>query len=514
MNRSTRGLSRTPTYVAAIGGRTSNSAARPVGAVRLAEVISALTYALDLTGGQRPGHTLRTAVIALRLGEAIGVSGAELGALYYAALLKDAGCSSNAARMAAMFGAADQTVKREMRLVDWHDTWRAAMRSAQLCGVGLNPLARIAHFLRVAGTPQMTRDIIQLRCERGAQIAVALGFPPATSEAIAHVDEHWCGRGYPVGLAGTEIPLLSRIVLIAQTFDAFWTEHGVDGAMRMCETRRGRWFDPTLVGVLATWRRDAAFWSTLADGDRLASLVVSLEPGNAMDATEERLDKTSLAFAAVIDAKTPFTYRHSTNVSRYAVAIARAVGADDGAIRDIRRAGLLHDIGKLGVSNRILDKPDKLTDAERNEVKKHPLWTREILDRVDAFRHLAAGAAEHHERLDGMGYPWGLRADSLGLMSRVLAVADVYEALTADRPYRGGLSIDRTLSIMSPDVGGAFDATMFGAADELARTGVFAELASDLDGALGDGSVHPRSGSGAPSGQTFLSLARGTTAAA
>ena len=207
--------------------------------VRFAEVISALTYALDLTEGQRPGHTLRTALIAMRLGEEIGLGSDTLGALYYAALLKDAGCSSNAARVAALFGSDDQQVKRDMRLVDWHDRWNLAMRTARSCGVGRNPIARIKHFLRIAQTPQMTREIISARCERGAQIAVALGFPSASSEAIAHVDEHWCGLGHPVGLAGDEIPPLSRVLLLAQTLEVYWTEHGLKAMLQMLRARSG-----------------------------------------------------------------------------------------------------------------------------------------------------------------------------------------------------------------------------------------------------------------------------------
>ena len=115
--------------------------------------------------------------------------------------------------MSALFGSDDHDVKRDMRLVDWHDRWTLAMRTAKNCGIGRNPIARLSHFLRIAGTPSMTREIIQTRCERGAQIALVLGFPRATSQAIAHVDEHWCGLGHPVGVAGDEIPLLSRILL-------------------------------------------------------------------------------------------------------------------------------------------------------------------------------------------------------------------------------------------------------------------------------------------------------------
>jgi putative nucleotidyltransferase with HDIG domain len=445
-------------------------------------VISALTYALDLTEGQRPGHTLRTALIAMRLGRELNLDGETMGALYYASLLKDSGCSSNAARMSALFGSADQDVKRDMRLVDWHDRWMLAMRTAKNCGMGRNPIARVQHFLRIARTPSMTREIIQTRCERGAQIALVLGFPRDTSEAIAHVDEHWCGLGHPVGLSGDEIPLLSRILLLAQTLEAYWSENGIEAALAMTQQRRGRWFDPRLVDLAASWRKDRTWWAVLADGANLDAAVLALEPGSApLHATDERLDGIAYAFAAVIDAKTPYTAQHSTNVARYACRIARSIGADDDTCRDVLRAGLLHDIGKLGVSNCILDKPAKLTDAEFGEIRKHPRWTWEILERVSAFNGFAKEAAQHHERLDGRGYPWKLEASQLGMLSRVLAVADVYEALTADRPYRAGLSVPMVLDIMRRDRGTSFDPQVLDAAAALAEDGALAALAEGRD---------------------------------
>ena len=469
-------------HVSVIISIASDRRASRATTVKLAEVISALSYALDLTEGQRPGHTLRTALIAMRIGREIGLDADTMGALYYATLLKDAGCSSNAARMAALFGSDDQSVKRDMRLVDWHDKWRLAMRTARNCGVGRNPISRIRHFLRIAGTPQMTREIIAARCERGAQIAVALGFPGATSDAIAHVDEHWCGLGHPLGLAGHEIPMLSRVLLLAQTVEAYWMENGIVAALDMARTRRGRWFDPALVDVVTSWRSDVAWWEGLADFEGLDAAVVALEPGGSpMLATDERLDAISYAFAAVIDAKTPFTYRHSTNVARYAVGIATTMGADSELARDILRAGLLHDIGKLGVSNRILDKPGRLTNEERDEVKKHPIWTLQILERVSAFEHFAEASARHHERIDGRGYPWGIADHDLDFTSRVLAASDVYEALTADRPYRAGMDIRKALGIMSGDRGTGFDPTVFDAAAAMAEQGEFAQLASAGD---------------------------------
>ncbi|MBL0940801.1 MAG: HD domain-containing protein [Gemmatimonadaceae bacterium] len=440
-------------------------------------MIGALTYALDLTEGQRPGHTLRTTVIAMRLADAVGLDEDTREALYFAALLKDSGCSSNAARMAALFGSDDQDLKRNMRLVDWHDSFRLAMRTARSCGVGLNPVARVRHFLAVARTPQLTREIIHTRCERGAQIAQVLGFPQVTSDAIMYVDEHWCGVGHPFGLSGDQIPLLSRILLLAQTVEAYWSEHGTRGALEMAQARRGTWFDPSLVDLLQQWRHDDAWWASIADGDHLDEAVVALEPSTTpLVATDERLDRISFAFAAVIDAKTPFTARHSTNVARYAVGIVSAMGQSQVDAREILRAGLLHDIGKLGVSNRILDKPGKLTDEEFAQIRKHPQWTQNILDHVGAFRHFAPDAARHHERLDGRGYPWKISAEHLSYTARVLAVADVYEALTADRPYRAGLAVNTVVDIMARDRGTAFDASIFDAAVALAESGTFLEL--------------------------------------
>ncbi len=466
----------------AIPAPHTSDARTPSATVRLAEVVSALSFALDLTEGQRPGHTLRTCVLAMRLGRAIGLDAPALEALYYAALLKDAGCSSNAARMAELFGSDDQDVKRNMRLVDWQDRWRLAMRTAQNCGVGRSPLARLRHFLLIAGTKDMTREIIQSRCERGAAIAAHLGFPSASSEAIAFVDEQWCGLGHPVGLSGIDIPILSRVLLIAQTVEVFVTEEGIDVALRMVHARRGRWFEPQLADIVRSWRNDQELWRALADSDRLEATVLALEPSSSpLVATEARLDAIAQGFAAVIDAKSPFTSRHSTNVARYASAIASARGATPAQARQVMRAGLLHDLGKLGISNRILDKPGALTDTERNTMKDHPKWTWEILRHVPAFAGIAGPASMHHERLDGRGYPWGLSDEVLDETARTLAVADVYEALTANRPYRAGMDAAKALGIMSKDRGAAFDRELYDSAEALALDGAFAVIAEVVD---------------------------------
>ena len=166
-------------------------------------------------------------------------------------------------------------------------------------------------------------------------------------------------------------------------------------------------------------------------------------------ADETRIDLVAEAFARVIDAKSPYTYRHSEGVAAIAVDIGAALGLPPAELRELRRAALLHDIGKLGVPNTILDKPTRLDEAEWAVMKRHPAHTYEVLSRIERFRPLAAVAAAHHERIDGAGYHRGLTGAELGPPARAIAVADVAEALSADRPYRAGMPWDQVLAIMS-----------------------------------------------------------------
>lgn len=418
------------------------------GQVSQSEVLSALSRALDLTEGQPEGHTLRACAIGMRLAEELGVTETDRGALYYALLLKDAGCSSNAGRMAALFGSPDQEVKYGMKLVDWHRAVPLALRTARMAGMGTSLWRRAAHLLGIARAGDVTRQLIQIRCDRGAEIVRHLGFPGATAEAVRCLDEHWCGLGYPEGRRGEEIPLLARIANLAQTVEIYFSAFGVERALRVVNERSGTWFDPRLVSVLRGWRRDREWWERLRSPG-IEEWVVAAEPGEKPRQVDEvGLDAIAGAFAEIIDAKTPYTFRHSSNVARYAHGIGHQLGFGAEALRQLHRAGLLHDIGKLGISSRILDKPGKLTPGERSEIERHPLYSWQILSRVGAFAAFARTAVVHHEKLDGSGYPWGLRATELGPADRALCVADIYEALTADRPYRAGLPREQALAVL------------------------------------------------------------------
>lgn len=420
--------------------------------VSLTEVLSALSRALDLTEGATVGHTMRSCLIGMRLAEEAGIGAAARSALYYAILLKDAGCSSNAGRMASLFGSGDQWVKPRMKMVDWHHHIRLAITTAMTVGRGRSMRERARQFMGIARSKDMTRDLILIRCDRGAEIARQLGFPAETAEAIRSLDEHWCGLGYARGLSGGDIPLLARIANLSQTLEVFFTRGGPRAALAVARKRSGTWFDPALVKHVRRWKRDKAWWTLLA-GD-VTQAVHDAEPSDrVMIVDGDGLDAVCRAFADIIDAKSPFTFRHSTRVADVAREVARYCGFDDTEQRRIYRAGLLHDIGKLGVSNTILDKNGPMTPEERVQMELHPRFTLEILERVSPFRRFARTASLHHEKLDGSGYPFGVKGEDMDLPARILVVSDIYDALTSDRPYRKGMHESRAMEILESERG-------------------------------------------------------------
>jgi HD-GYP domain-containing protein (c-di-GMP phosphodiesterase class II) len=393
----------------------------------------------------------------MRLAEELQLNSATRSDLFYALLLKDAGCTANAARMAALFGADDHEAKHSAKRVDWANPFAAFVWSVRTVAPGQSMRSRLDRLLAIKDEGEVTRSLMQARCDRGAAIARMVGLSERTAEAIRALDEHWDGQGQPRGLTGDEIPLLGRILCLAQTVEIFYAEAGVDSAYRVAGEREGRWFDPELVGALRAVRRDAAFWGGLAEPD-----LTRWEPADQiLPADAERQLHLATAFAAIVDAKSPWTYQHSDRTSLIATNMGAVMGFDTAKLSDLHRAALLHDVGKLAVSNRILDKPGELTTAEFERVKEHPLFTQWVLERVSCFQALAPIAGAHHERLDGGGYPRGLTAADLTMSMRVLAVADVYEALTAERPYRHALADEDALDLIRLDVPNRLDPDAF-----------------------------------------------------
>ncbi len=449
------------------------AAAPPAGdRIVLSELLGALSHALDLTEGQPWGHSVRTCLVGMRIGETLGLDAATRSDLYYSLLMKDAGCSSNAHATATFFGSDDHEVKRNLKVEDWTDPVRMRLFALKNAALGRGLMARIRQVLHMAHSDEGTgNELIRIRCERGAEICRSLGFPSATIEAVRCLDEQWDGNGAARGLAGPSIPVLARIASLAQTLEVFAAREGWQRALEVARDRQGRWFDPELVSTLDDWADDPEWWAALYGENALGRLAAEEPEDRVVRVDDAGVDRVAEAFAAVVDAKTPFTAAHSTRVAAIARRLAEHMGLDSDETRDLYRAGLLHDIGKLGVSNLILDKNGPLTPEERIQVERHPVLTLTVVGQVSVFAGIARMSAVHHERLDGTGYPWGYGADQLGLGDRILGVSDIYEALTAHRPYRDGMDPERAMGILHELDGVALDPDVVRAIEELVRAG-------------------------------------------
>ncbi len=426
--------------------------------IRLAELLAALSHALDLTEGQPAGHCVRCCYIGINVGREFGLSDHQLSDLYYTLLLKDLGCSSNAARLCGLYFADDLSLKRDFKLVD-NDSIGEVLNFV-LGHTGLNAtlaerFRALANVVRNGG--EITREAIETRCHRGADIARQMHFSEDVATGIQNLDEHWNGRGHPLGLKSRAIPVFSQIALLAQVVDVFNTTRGQAAAAGEIARRKGTWFGPRAVEAFLRAAEREDFWQQLGE-ESLQDRLFALEPAQEVRvADEDQLDAIAGGFAQVVDSKSPYTNGHSERVSVLADLVARELGWSAEKRRWLHRAALLHDIGKLGVSNTILDKPGKLDAAEWEAVRRHPAYTETILSRIAAFTDMAVIAGAHHERLDGKGYPKGLAGDEIAIETRVLTVADVFDALTAARPYRGPMPASKALAIMAEGIGTQFD---------------------------------------------------------
>ncbi len=426
------------------------------GQISLSEIISALSYALDLTEGAVHGHALRSCLLGMRIAAEARLPSDQTSALYFALLLKDIGCSSNASRMCQIVGGDDRAVKAGVKFEDWIKPNKPNLPMLKLLRKNVLPsagaAAKIGRVLHVGlRQHKNNQEMIGLRCDCGANIVRKLGMGENAAAAVRSLDEHWDGSGYPDSIKGEQIPLLARISAVAQHLDIFSAGRGAQNGIDTWQERSGTWFDPQLVRIALSLHRQGTLWANCLHGDReedTRQAVLDLDAGTKHTLESGQIDQICEAFADVVDAKSHFTFRHSVGVADTAFGIAETMGLRADRVQLVRRAALLHDIGKLSVSNTILDKSTRLSASEWKAVHQHPRISRLILERVRSFWEMAVIAGEHHEKLDGSGYPDRLTGRDLSRESRIIAVADVFGALSEDRPYRAGLKLEDTFSIM------------------------------------------------------------------
>ena len=432
-----------------------------LGAIRppssLTAILAGLSHALDLTEGHPRGHAERACRIGLSLATALGLPEQDRRDLVHATLLKDAGCSSNALRVYQMFGGPEHGVKRAVWERDWRKFGEQLRYALSWTERGGSPVARVRKLAHLAAVGNDgARELFQIRCDRGAQIARRIGCAEVIATAIHDMDEHWDGGGHPRGLVGEQIPVLARIMGLSQVMEIFWGLGGPLAALEVARDRSGTWFWPELVRLTQTLTADLSLWEDLFAPDLATRILRQMPDPEPIGVDDARLDQVSEAFALIIDGKSPYTFDHSRRVAAYAVSIGRRMGMDERQLRRLRHAGLVHDLGKLTVPNSILEHPGKLDDQQWKLVRQHPSHTFDVLARVPILEELALDAASHHERIDGRGYHRGISGAQMTLTSRILAVADVMDALAADRPYRAGMAPERVLGILTTDAGTHF----------------------------------------------------------
>ncbi|HEX2031164.1 MAG TPA: HD domain-containing phosphohydrolase [Actinomycetota bacterium] len=399
--------------------------------LRLADMLAALSVTTDLGMGNPPEEAIRSCLIGTSLARRLGLPQADVADVYYTALLMHLGCTATAHEEARYFGGDELASRVPAQRADFGSA-REALGTVLATGKGRG-LRRPAAVVRaMAAGKAVTSGIFRAVCEVGARLAERLGMGPGVRAGVFQALERWDGKGAPAALAGEQISAASRIAQVS-TQVALFAGQGVEVVVDMVRRRSGGWFDPR---VAERFVADAAEILAEVEPADAWEAVLEAEPEPRRAIPEERLDDVALAFADFVDLKSPFTLRHSTGVADLAGGAARELGLRRGEVVRVRRAALLHDLGRVAVSAGIWDRPATLTTAQREQVRLHPYHTERILARSGALSPLARVAGMHHERVDGSGYHHGLDGAGLPRAARLLAAADTYRAMTEERPHR------------------------------------------------------------------------------
>ena len=403
--------------------------------VRLAELMAALSLATDLGTGQPMEHAIRSCVLAVRLGEACGLSEEQLTDVYYLALLRFIGCTTENQVTAQVFG--------DELALGWSLPLVSGGAATVIRGILRNhgadePPLRRAHRLltTLVRLPKVTQTV-PAHCEVGQRLAARMSLGAGVQHALGQVHEYWNGMGHPKGLKGEEIALPLRVVQVAFDAFAFLRVDGVDGAVAVARKRSGKGYDPQ---IAERFCREASRLVAGIDSEGPSKAALDAEPGPRPRLSNAELDEAIRAIADFADLKSPYTAGHSSAVAELAAAAAELCRLPRAETTMLLRAGLLHEIGQVGVSASIWNKTGPLTESEWERMRLHSYYTERILARPDALAQIGSVASLHHERLDGSGYHRGATASTLSLTARILEAACVYHTKGSPRPHRTKLS--------------------------------------------------------------------------
>jgi HD-GYP domain-containing protein (c-di-GMP phosphodiesterase class II) len=403
--------------------------------VRLADLLAAVSVATDLGMGQEPEKAIRACLVATTLARRIGTPEADVSDVYYTALLRHLGCTATAHEEAWLGG--DELASRPAaERADFGNPREAVGLLLQMGrGTGVERVRYLARVLRAG--KKGDRAILGAVCEVGARLAERLGLGAGVRDGLYQAFERWDGKGAPRGLATDGICLPARLAEVGHQAVIFDRLGGLELAVAVVRRRAGGWFDP---GVAEAFARSGADILDQIGSRDVWEAVLEAEPEPRRTIGTEGLDGLARALADMVDLKSPFMLGHSSEVAALSERAAVALGFGLGAVADLRRAALLHDLGRVAVSNRIWEKPAALSRTEWERVRLHPYQTERILARSRVLEPLVRTAGMHHERQDGSGYHRRTSGVEVPAAARVLAAADAFQAMTQDRPHRPGLA--------------------------------------------------------------------------
>lgn len=409
------------------------------GPVRLAELVAALSLGIDLGFDQPMEHVLRQCLIALRLADRIGVDEHDRVAVYYTALLVNVGCHSDAHEQAKWFG--DDIGLKADKYAYGLNSAQGAFATIRRFASGTDSVVekvRLAAEFAVSGRHELDAMITH-HSEMARRLGEALGLGPDALDALDASYEQWDGRGWPGELRGDDVPVAARLAAIGEYVEVAHRVGGVEAARALVRAQRGKHFDPHLADVF-----DAEAGMLLSDLDEVSSwdVVIGAEPALSVLLSEDQYDGALLAIADFVDLKSPYSLGHARAVADLVAEAGRHVGLPADEVRTLRRAGLVHCFGKLGVSNAILDKRTPLSRGERERLHMVPYLTHRMLRQSPVLRPPGDIAAQYGERLDGSGFPHGLSGSAISGSGRLLAAAHAYQSWREPRPYREPLDSD------------------------------------------------------------------------